>query len=1051
MVRVGAYFLEPLRRFNLIDRPFALTGPNSPSLRLIRSENTSSTLIYLHPEVNYLTKTEKNDLVKVRIGAARLKYKQARSQAEKHKIIQDYFGAGLGKPEYLTHPVFQQFVKDSEKGDYYQTRALLSKLKPNFVIGVFQTPWSPELKTESLEGMTFDEEDYGLKTDYPSNAVAIKNVLLSKGFTNEIFVALFPENFVVANENLRKGEDFDAYYIVDSFISRYHKYTERIIATHAPEVFPSLKNISQEDLQYAIATWLSAHEYFHTTGPIPRVYRHDSDEESNRVNRNKEYGFYLKNTKEGGAFEEMRVDLNTLVRLGTATMQAESKGKATLIRDFILAERLLRYIAQKNPYDHFDSTVQLVLTHHLIKEGVLTIDDKNQIRLGNFSKLTESLASLLNQVNELETKISQEKDLSIPKDFGEAEEMICKFMRDRARPAASFNAEDAKFLDEFSSTKAQYTAEMRLAKEENDLEKQKKLRKEFAVPLKVYFERFYPLQPFHKALRKTLKPYLPQEKKTSTAKPQMKKKDFEPLTTTTLHQANSSSAKSLQPAEIIIKSSRTDLKNIHDLPKDASREEYDKAFVEILRQDTNSGGFDPTTIKGTLQIIALQSPSKFVDDIKTKKLLLFAHLDAQNRIDAASLKDYNQLIFDLYQGLLSELNSTEQERFLSNLKRILRLMLRETGDKDFLAVSLKSWQNELNEIRAHQKTIKDRFGISISASIGLLALTTMIPLVRHRAAIDLKDEAIKHKNERKEIQTELQKTQIKLKNEITKKRSISDLDFKGIYNEDLEKVHQNIKEGPLISRIMISILTSNIKKDRLAECEIKQGKELIDTKLSRNGKNVQIFCSVTNGDILRIEDKGLEIHVTLPQKLIQELLDISDGQLEATLLQMRKDREFQFEINPKFLPIRHPRFNMPKIHLGRKPSTIEESDYIRIISPIAISLLKIALEKHSDHFRGEIVDDKTFSFDGQQKEIQFAVQIAPPDSNAQVIITKDPISDDLIVLIPNTIPRSVMEYFDKAIDTKSPEERKILSDPMKLKAYLEQIIFEQKVLFKFLR
>ncbi len=867
----------------LRSRAGSIIGPSNS--RILRTENLSAKPTYLHPEVNYLTKDEKFDLIKNRIEPARLKYKQAKSQAEKHKIIQDYFGEAVGRP-YLSHPVFKQFVIDSEKGDYYQTRALLSKLKPNFVIGVFQTPWSPELKTESLEGMTFDEEDYGLKEQYPSHAIAIKNVRLSSGFTNEIFVALFPENFVVKNEELRKGSDFDAYYIVDNFVNRYHKYTKKIIAAHAPEVFPSLKNISEEDLQLAIATWLSAHEHFHTTGPLPRVYRPEANEAPTRVNKNKDYGFYLKNSKESGAFEEMRVDLNTLVRLGKLEGYRTAGGNnADFIREFILAERLLRYIAQKDPYDHFDSTVQLVLTNHLIKDGVLTIDDKNQFKLADFSKVTNSLENLLNQVNALETKISQEKDLSKLEDFDAAEEMICRFMRDRSRPTGSFIADDTKLLRQYNYVKAKFKANIRLAEQKKNKKKQTELRKTFAEKtLQPYFERFYPLMPFHLALRETLKPYLPKEKKylaVAEIKPVIEKKNPEPLTTTTLHEASQSDSKNpIKPPEIIITNSRDDLENIANLPEHASREELDKAFVECLKKQQQAR-FEPRSVTGTLQTMAGQSPSDFVaNDMKKKQLLLFANADEKNRLDEETLKKYHALLSELFKNQVDELehSSAEQKIFISQVKRILRQMLRvamkNTEDKKTLLTTLKSWQSEIQAIKAHEKamqakeraikahkqTAKNLTSLGIVCIVGLLGLAFSFNENFERQKI-----ADRHKAELDKMKAEAAKTPAWQQPLLSDKfalgaTKLGDLSKKnlGPHNTPFFNKIKNLLSKEPLSKI-INPLEENINSD-----------------------DINIDVPIAPGDFIRLAQRNGTFSVTFRREAFHQIVKLALRQPQAT-------------------------------------------------------------------------------------------------------------------------------------------------------------------------
>lgn len=151
-------------------------------------------------------------------------------------------------------------------------------------------------------------------------------------------------------------------------------------------------------------------------------------------------------------------------------------------------------------------------------------------------------------------------------------------------------------------------------------------------------------------------------------------------------------------------------------------------------------------------------------------------------------------------------------------------------------------------------------------------------------------------------------------NELVKippKQSINDTDFKGLFNQDLEQLREHLVEGPLISRIVMSILTTNLQKNRFVECDLNKNTGLIDTTLSRDGEKLKITCSTTQGtNTITVDDNQNSMHVNLPLELIPKLNIDDDTELTKALLQMRKERNYNLEINPKFLPIRHPHFTM---------------------------------------------------------------------------------------------------------------------------------------------
>lgn len=412
------------------------------------------------PEANYLSPREIKDL-HTRTNKARLTYIKVRDKIDqvkdklkdqldaeqkqklinlsnhfKHLITKHYFQARDGSPDYLTRhqEIFNQIIEDSRIGDFQRTRKLFALIKPNFLLSFFQIPYNKDLKKESLELITFEERpiDPELRKHYPSEAVSVQNLKTSPGFSNEIAVALFPENFLVRNKADKDAPDCKAYYLIEKFITRMFKYTFPVIDKNveSKDFFKPLLRAKREALREAVSSWLSTHEYFHSQGPLPRVFRGDRKDPNNI---NKVYSYYLKDTAETGALEELRVDLNGILETGSAKL-AFGDENGNIAAALVFSERLLRYPLQEDPSKNFDAISSHILLNFLEANDALTIDDQQGIiRLKDNETIRSGLKALKNTVDELETDIDKKYDLSKPEELEAAKNEIKAFVREWAR------------------------------------------------------------------------------------------------------------------------------------------------------------------------------------------------------------------------------------------------------------------------------------------------------------------------------------------------------------------------------------------------------------------------------------------------------------------------------------------------------------------------------------------------------------------------------------------------------------------------------------------
>lgn len=421
---------------------------------LLKSDNPSDkdVRVSFGSSKNNLSDKQKLDLEK-RVNAARNDLKGVESVDQRHQIIVKHFTNQSGDPQsrYLVeNEIIQQFVRDSKEADYTKTADLIDLHGANFLIGEFEVPYNQDLKKKSLELVTFDFHPINkkLKEDYPSNAVAVKNVRSTFGFAGEGTVAYFRENMYGTDGDVAHAK---AYYFVDKFLNRIEKYSFPTLRDFVePSSFSHFRNADQEQLLSGVSNWLSAHEYFHadeTKTPLPRILRTPSHQEDSLRERNKPFGFKLKNTKTSGAFEEMRVDtqaiLSTFDRRSTKRYGFKQDKVA---RELIIAERLIRYGVMQDPNVGFDAISSHFLMNYLgdfeasgSGEKALTMTDDFKLHLGSEATLKEAFENLAQAMLDLENDIADNVDLSTKEGMKQGRQMINEFMLSYANAHTDLN------------------------------------------------------------------------------------------------------------------------------------------------------------------------------------------------------------------------------------------------------------------------------------------------------------------------------------------------------------------------------------------------------------------------------------------------------------------------------------------------------------------------------------------------------------------------------------------------------------------------------------
>ncbi len=264
--------------------------------------------------------------------------------------------------------------------------------EPGFVLTRMKTAYLTPLNCEYFFFREI-EDTYNIRKQFPSNATPVELTAQSPQLAGDRIVALFPENW---HPTFRiEMKKMSVYYFINKFIKRHLAITQPLYqAKIKGKVFSALEDVTNEDLALFATIWTSLHEYFHTNGALPLP----------------EYLHY-KSTREAGAVEELRVDLNVLSAL--PKIQSVPEHLRFGIRQFILAERLLHYASSRDPNIDYDAISSQILFNQLHKQGALEMRGEILTLKENVWEKIEILKLELNALEMEAAKTSPEESLKL--------------------------------------------------------------------------------------------------------------------------------------------------------------------------------------------------------------------------------------------------------------------------------------------------------------------------------------------------------------------------------------------------------------------------------------------------------------------------------------------------------------------------------------------------------------------------------------------------------------------------------------------------------------
>jgi hypothetical protein len=238
---------------------------------------------------------------------------------------------------------------DTGEAPRYSRAQLAAHIQPaGLILGIFSAAYNGAL---SLEAIAYEHAVLPpFVRRIPSSAVPILVRSHTSGFDNGRYVALFPEE--VSGSVLNAMKQDKAFYFIDRFTRRSME-TSVPIACRFPgstvaRLFAELTPPRAEELA---TTWVWLHEHFHRVGPLPLPS-----------------ALEIKRTRSGGALEELRTDLRTIIGATDGLIAPEH---AADLANYVLGERLLRYGMEGNPADDYDARSSHIFFGMLQKAGAL--------------------------------------------------------------------------------------------------------------------------------------------------------------------------------------------------------------------------------------------------------------------------------------------------------------------------------------------------------------------------------------------------------------------------------------------------------------------------------------------------------------------------------------------------------------------------------------------------------------------------------------------------------------------------------------------------------
>lgn len=254
------------------------------------------------------------------------------------------------------------------------------------IVGVFRSPYNPKL---ALDALTFEriKRPKCIPETFESSACPIKVVSSTSGFNSPRNVAIFMEELNGVSVGQMEGDK--AFYLIDRFAQRSFESTRPLaISLGRGALYELFRNMTRESAMELNAGWVWLHEHFHRTGPLPLP---------------KYLG--VKGTRSGGAFEELRADLNAIM----ACLRGEISGERGLdLANFIFAERLLRYGTEAHPMKDYDSRSSNVLFGLLRASGAdLEGSGKLELSATTFAPHLEWALQEINRAEAEAAKLSE--------------------------------------------------------------------------------------------------------------------------------------------------------------------------------------------------------------------------------------------------------------------------------------------------------------------------------------------------------------------------------------------------------------------------------------------------------------------------------------------------------------------------------------------------------------------------------------------------------------------------------------------------------------------
>jgi hypothetical protein len=295
------------------------------------------------------------------------------------------------------------FLADLEKAistgvvDFSLSQEASYALGQPIILSWFQASYNPKLSLEMVikQDIPVRKE---LTLGFPARAWMVRVLAATDGFAGINDLNLFPENFL-SQKALRL--DYPAFYFINRFKERFLAEGKPLMVKFlSGEIVDRVLGLSDSQIEKTFVYWLQLHEHFHRTGPLPLP----------------QY-LNVKSGRSSAAFEELRVDLNTIMALYELTIPSEVDTK--LMSFFVFAERLLRYASIRHPQEDYDARSGQALVNYLASQNVIRMqNEKIEVK---FDEVIESLRNLALKMQSTENSV-------VAEDAKRQKEVLSEFM-----------------------------------------------------------------------------------------------------------------------------------------------------------------------------------------------------------------------------------------------------------------------------------------------------------------------------------------------------------------------------------------------------------------------------------------------------------------------------------------------------------------------------------------------------------------------------------------------------------------------------------------------